>query len=517
MSYASVTYLLLFLPATALAYHLAPGRGRWIVLLAASWIFSALCSRMLVLYLLGCSAVTYFAARSMDALAAADADEDRTAKKKRAVFAAAAVLDLGVLVFLKYRNFLALTADQLLGLAHVPELFGHDAHIVLPLGISFYTLQAVGYLADVYLGKYPAERSFFRLSLFLSFFPCIAEGPIARYDETAAQLFAGSPLEPARCVCGIRRMLWGLMKKLIIADRVNIMVGEIYLSHSRYSGLAVVFAAVLYTVQIYADFSGMIDVSIGAGELFGVTVPENFSLPFLSQTVAEFWRRWHITLGAWLRDYVFYPLAMSERSFNLRRRAAKRLGPYYSGLLPTARAMFFVWLAMGFWHGSGWKYIVYGMYYFAIILAGMISEPWSARFCARLHIDRDGRPMAVFRTARTLVFVCIGMMLFRAGRLRVFLDMFRSIFLSAGTLPFLDGSIFTHGFDRKDLLVAAVGTAVMIAAGVLKARGVHLQALLSRQRLGVRWAVCFAMLFSIVIFGAYGGVYSAVDPIYAGF
>lgn len=518
MSYASFEYLGVFLTVSLLVYALIPQKRRWLVLLSASCFFYVLNSWRLSVFLLAAVLISWSAALGIERAGAAEETPKAVCRRRRrAVLAAAVAADLAILVFLKYYNFLGGAGDSLLGLAGLPPLFPQLDWLKLPLGISFYTLEAVSYLADVYLERCPAERNPAKLALFLLFFPTVVEGPVARWGSASETLFAGRMPDFRGCAFAAQRICWGMMKKLIIADRADILVNEIFNHHSQYSGLTVAFGAVLYTVQIYADFSGMIDVSLGSAELFGVRLPENFRQPFFSRTVTEFWRRWHITLGAWLRDYVFFPLSLSHRSMKLRKWGKRRLNPYYATLLPTARAMFFVWLAIGVWHGSGWKYIAYGLYYFVISLAGLLLEPLSARLCRLLRIDRTSRPYRAFQLARTLVFVCCGMMLFRADSLPVFWQMLRSVFAGGGAAPLLDGSLFTHGFDRHDLLATAAGTLAMLLADVLQERGVHLRTGIAAKPLPLRWGVYLALLLGLVIFGAYGGAYTATDPIYAGF
>lgn len=530
MSYASLGYLGVFLTLSFAVYYLVPLRRRWLVLLVGSCLFSVLNSGWLFCSLLATAAVSWRAGIRLngidDALTAAcenAASEEKAAlretaqKKKHRVVALALIIAFGLLVFFKYYNFLGQSIDKLLALAGAPEIFPFLGNLKLPLGISFYTLMAASYVLDVYRGKYRASESFPKVLLFLSFFPEIVEGPIGRFDRLSDQLTEGHAYDSHRCALAVQLILWGILKKLVIADRANGIVSEIFTNHAQYSGLTVVFAAALYTLQIYADFSGMIDVSRGSAELFGVTLDQNFQRPFFSHTVGEFWRRWHITLGTWLKEYIFFPASLSKRSISLRRWAQQHLKPYYANLLPLSRALLFVWAMNGIWHGSGWKYLAYGLYYFAITIIGLSFEPLNARICKGLHIDRASRGYHAFQLVRTLVLVCVGMMLFRADTLTDFSAMFASIFSGAGLEPFMSGAIFTHGFDRHDLLLTAVNVVMLIVIGVLQERGHALRNELSQKSLPVRWSVYFAMILIVIIFGAYGTGYQALDPIYGGF
>lgn len=530
MSYASFVYLGVFLTVSFTVYSLLPLRRRWLVLLVGSCLFSVLNSGWLFFSLLGTAAVTWYAGiclnRIEDKLTASseNAEPEEKArlhaaaqKKKRGVIRVALLITFGLLVFFKYYNFLGHSLDKLLTLTGLPPLFPFLGKLRLPIGISFYTLMAASYILDVYRGKYRASGSFPKVLLFLSFFPEIIEGPIGRFDRLSDQLTEGHPYDGRRCAFAVQLILWGMLKKLVIADRANALVCEVFSNHGQYAGLTVVLAAALYTLQIYADFSGMIDVSRGSAELFGITLDQNFQRPFFSHTVGEFWRRWHITLGAWLRDYIFFPASLSKRSISLRRWSQQHLRPFLANLLPLSRALLFVWATNGIWHGAGFKYIAYGLYYFAITMLGLLFEPLNARICGKLGIDRKSRGFRGFQLGRTLVLVCVGMMIFRADTLRDFAAMFTSIFSGAGLAPFMSGAIFTHGFDRHDLLVTALSAMLLVIVGMLQERGHSLREELSQKSLPVRWSVYFAMILTVVIFGAYGTGYQALDPIYGGF
>ena len=426
------------------------------------------------------------------------------------------VFNFGLLVFLKYYNFFGGTLNGLLMLLpfklQVPVL-----PLVLPLGISFYTLQATGYVIDVYRGKYAPDRHFGRVALFLAFFPQIVEGPIGRYDLLAQQLYEGHSFEYERVTKGLQLLLWGLFKKLVIADRANAFVGAVFDHPKEYEGLFILVATLMYTLQIYADFSGCIDIVSGSAELFGVRLSKNFERPFFSRSVGEFWRRWHITLGAWLRDYVFYSVSLSGPFAKLSRFVKAHMNAFLGGLIPSAFALLCVWLGNGFWHGASWKYVMYGLYYYALTMLGMLFEPLFCRFFEKTRLKRDGKLFGVFQTARTFVLVNIGMMLFRAKGFRWFCRMFRQMVSGFSLQPLLDGSLFQIGADWQDMAVLLAGALVLLAVGIWQERGHAIRSEVGRMPLPVRWCAYFALLFAVIIFGAYGEGYGAVDFIYGQF
>jgi D-alanyl-lipoteichoic acid acyltransferase DltB (MBOAT superfamily) len=252
------------------------------------------------------------------------------------------VLHIGLLVLLKYAPFFGQNLNALLLKLPLPVQLP-ALSLGVPVGISFFSLQAVSYISDVYHRRIRADDNLGRLALFLAFFPVVVEGPICRYSDTAQTLYEGKPLEYENVTFGIQRMVWGLFKKLVIADRLNILVEKIFTNYRDYSGIVVLLGAVCYTLQLYADFSGCIDLTIGTAEMFGVTVPENFRQPFFSRTASEFWRRWHITLGTWFKDYLFYPLSLTKHVKKIGREARKKLGRHLgqvaAGVLPLLRGL----------------------------------------------------------------------------------------------------------------------------------------------------------------------------------
>ena len=324
-------YLLIFLPAVLILYQLVPQKARWGVLLAASYALYITFSKYLVLLLMATAAFTYGIGIWLDRIGNECSEKqkectDRKQKsevkkafqKKRVTALRIGVLVLlGILFYVNYYNFVAENINIFLGKlgAQLPM-----ARVMFPMGISFYTLEAVGYIADVYWERYPAEKHLGKLALFLSFFPQIMEGPIARYQDTADALYAGAPLTMDDLREGFLRILWGLFKKMVISDRLSYLINYMFGHYDKYHGSLVVLMAVGYTVQLYCEFSGSIDIVIGSGRLFGIALPENFRRPFSAQSAAEFWPRWHMSLGTWFKNYVFYPVTTSSFVQNTNKK-----------------------------------------------------------------------------------------------------------------------------------------------------------------------------------------------------
>lgn len=529
MAYDSLLYGFVFLPVCMAVYQLAPGGWRRRVLLAFSYVFFYLLSGTLLVYLLGTTLLvhcigiwlTWLKSGERSALAEIRGSGKKAVKReyqrksRRVLFLGVAIL-LGVLAYLKYYNFFAQNVTGAMEAMNVP--FSLEARsLIMPVGISFYTLQAIGYMADVYWGKIEAETELEKTALFLAFFPQIMEGPIARYSDTADTLFAREPLEPKNLQNGYIRIIWGLFKKRVIADRLAVAVCAVFDNYTAYSGAVVAVSAVAYTVQLYMEFSGCMDIIIGSGEVFGIRLPENFRQPFCARNAAEFWRRWHITLGVWFKTYIFYPVSMSGPVKKWNQYGRKHLGKYLTMLGTSAMALLPVWLCNGLWHGARWSYIFYGMYYFTLILLGIAVQPLRDRVLAACRIDENSRWWRRIQITKTWVIIFTGELFFRANGFRAGLHMFRSIFEDFSIRPFQDGIFLGLGLERSDIAVVVAGCLVVAVIGMIKERGICVRARLAESRIPVRWCAYYALMLAVVVFAAYGDGYQAADMIYAGF
>lgn len=528
-SYGSLLYMGIFLPIVIILYTVVPQRLRPAVLLTASYVFFWILSGRLLACLLMTTATVYLAALWLDRLQADCARLSREASKperreirklfqrrRRWVLALAVMLQLGVLVLLKYSPFLAANLNRVSGLMGIPVSVPVPA-FVLPIGISFYTLQAAAYLTDVYRGTVAADRNPVRLALFMAFFPQIMEGPICRYSQTAEALWEGRQITWRNLTFGLQRITFGLLKKMVIADRLNILIETVYGDYARYDGGIIAVAMFFYTCQLYMEFSGTMDMVIGTAEIFGVVLPENFRCPFLAPTVAKFWTRWHITLGTWFKDYVFYPLTTSKGLSRLTIRARKVLGSRGGPLVSASVALFAVWLCNGLWHGAGWQYIFFGMYHFFWIVLGNILEPFVNRWAEKNGLDRESRPWRTLQILRTILLVNIGELFFRAEGLKAGLFMFRKLVTEFSLTSLWDGRILELGMDSLDFLIVLIAILLMEGIHVWSVRGISVRERIAGKSMAVRWAAYYGLILFVVIFGAYGVGYVPVDPIYAGF
>lgn len=523
----SAEYLFVFLPVFLLVYGVVPNPWRKRVLIAASCLFYTLISGKLIACLLLTAVMMHWIGlwldrlqtQMKDRLAAADKAERKAIKqsftaKKRAVVTLAAVWQIGLLLTLKYTGFFLGNLNTLLTILHSPVQFEIPTFLV-PVGLSFFSLQAVSYLLDVYRGVIPADDNLPRLLLFLGFFPQIVEGPICRYGQTAEALWNAPPIRYENLTRGLTRIAWGVMKKIVVADRLDPLVKNVFTDYASFDGGVIALAAVLYTVQLYMDFSGAMDAVLGTAQIIGITLPENFQRPFFSKTISEFWTRWHITLGAWFRDYVFYPVTTAAPMKKLTTRARKKLGNHYGPLLAGGIALFCVWLGNGVWHGVGWHFIFFGLYHFALIYSGNLLSPLTKRAGTMLHIDSERIVFRCLRILRTAVLVVIGELFFRAHGLRAGIRMFQMIF-TRFSFPVLNADLFSKlGVDGQDLMIVGVAVGIVFAVSLMQEKGVKVCDALYQRPTVIRWGALYALILFIIIFGAYGNGYTPVDPLYA--
>lgn len=499
------------------AYSISPKKYKWISLLAGSYLLAFVLSSYWIFLLIVTTTSVYFCALQIskqNALFNIQKEglekEERKALKKKFTVKKKTILLIGVFINLIIWILLKYCS---LPIYKINDVFQDNffVSIAFPiLGISYYTLQAIGYLVDVYRGKYEADKNFFRLSLFLGYFPQLIEGPIGRYDDLAYQLYEGHPFDYTQTAHGIQLFLWGLFKKIVIADRINIIVSEVYSNYSIYSGWIIALTAVLYAFQLYTDFSGYIDMATGISQMFGIRLAKNFERPFFSQTIGEFWRRWHISLGGWLRDYIFYPVSFSKGYMALNKKMHGKLKPFFEKFIASALPLLFVWLACGIWHGSGVQFVVYGMYYYVIMLVGMLLEPLYSRMLEKLKINKDAGFMRVIRVARTFLLVCFGFMIFRADSLTQFGNMVVQLF-KGGQWRIISTGII----DAYDFSAIFVSIGVLIFIETLQQKGVNIRDKVETFNLPLRWLIWLGLILAIVIFGAYGTGYSQVAPMYA--
>ena len=399
LMYSAPLYFVAFLPMIIMLYQLCPQKFRKFVLLLANYAFFFIWSKFFLVYQVITMLITYVSAKVIDHTA--------NKKTKKISLFIAIVINLGVLVVLKYTNFFG---ENIFAIFHQPFT---PVRLIAPIGISYYTLQMISYLMDTSSGKIHSDHSIVDFAVYANFFPTLIQGPITRFNEIKDSIHAGNPITYQNLKFGSQRILFGLMKKMIIADRLDPAVSKIFTSYTQ-DGLFSLIGAVLCTIQLYMDFSGIVDICLGSAEIFGIKLPENFRQPFFAENASDFWRRWHITLGTFLRDYVFYPISLAKPIRRLSKFFTKHFGKAAGKFIGPFIALFAVWFLNGLWHGPYWSYIFYGIYYFCFMVLEIILKKPIDTFLKKYQIDDNHIGLRLFRFIKLFIIVIIGELFFRA-------------------------------------------------------------------------------------------------------
>lgn len=526
MLFTSYNFIL-FLVVLFIIYYLIPKKYQWMLLLLGSFVFYSYSGWDNVAYITVTILATYFVSLKIGQLYEQQdsyikenkgslAREDRkkykakiNAKQKKYLLLCL-LFDLGILAVLKYTNFVISNINSIGNLFKATKISFLD--IALPMGISFYTFQSVGYLVDVYRGKYAPEKNLGKFALFVSFFPQLVQGPISRFDDLGEQLYAGHSFDYKNVSFGIQRILWGFFKKLVIADRILVGVNTITQNPETYQGIYVFLGMIFYAVQLYADFTGGIDITIGIAQVFGIELKENFQRPFFSKSIVEYWRRWHITMGTWFRDYVFYPVSISSPMLKLSKFSRKHLGEKLGKKVPVYLSTIIVWSATGIWHGASWNFIVWGLLNCLVIIVSQEFEPLYAKFHSKFNV-RHNFFFRLFQVARTFLLMCSIRILDCYRNVGISFKMYFSMFTNWNFGEIFNGGLLGLGLKKSDYIVLIFGIIIMTVFSLIQRKGSVREQLTEKSDV-LQYAVGIALFVSIITFGAYGIGYDSNQFIY---
>ena len=509
-------YYFIFLLIGVILYYAFP-RKQWIISLLLSFVYYFFAATpWTFLCLLGTTTVVFFSAKQV----AHDYKEPHS-KKDRIILYLTLVSVVGLWLGFAGRDFWTTPANtvcRLMGL----ELPFQKPLWAVPIGMGYYTAQTIGYLLDCYMGVAQPQQNFFKLLLFVCFFPQLTTGPISRIHQLEG-LYKSHSLSYENITFGVQRIMWGLGKKLILADRAGILVNTIWGDLATYNGYYHWVALLLYPIQMYCDFSGCMDIVIGSAQLFDIHLPENFKNPFFSRTIQEFWQRWHITLGSWAKDYVMYPLLKTPLmvKFNgiCKHKFGKRLGKF----IPVTLASLMVWLTMGVWHG-GIKYIVgVSLYYWVFLSLGDLLKPCFSKLTRLFRVNTTVFSWHLFQSIRTYLIYGFGAVFFRADSVKDgfrFIGSLFTMFFNGEYNPWIwvDGSLNHLGLDDKDMLVMICAILIVfIAEAMSEHLNIPLRAWVAQQNLVFRWVLYIIGFFALITFALYGADYVASAFIYGNF
>ncbi len=465
---------LIFFPVVTALYFASPYRFRWALLLAASYYFYGSWNWKYLGLIVASTLIDYIAARGMGATV--------TQRGRRLFLVASLVGNLGILFTFKYYNFFRDSAEELftrLGL----ESALPAADLLLPVGISFYTFQSLSYTVDVYLRKRDPERHLGRFALYVAFFPQLVAGPIERSTRLLPQLAQHHDFEYDRVTHGIKQMGWGLIKKIVIADNLALFVDAVYTSPQDHDAVTLAVATFAFAFQIYCDFSGYSDIAIGAARVMGIDLMQNFNRPYFARSVGEFWRRWHISLSTWFRDYVYIPLG--------------------GGRVDQARLyvnLMTVFVLSGLWHGANWTFVCWGAVHGACLVLSRATEKIRERFALPDSGARNAIQIAI-----TFTIVCLAWVFFRAQTMadaQFILTQFATVPIELAHFDFAQWRATLPG-PGYNTTIGFVGIAVLVAIQACQANGAILDRL-SAHPTWFRWSIYSAALWLLILFGNFG-------------
>lgn len=524
MTYLSFRFIILLLSTISL-YYILSRRFRWLILLLASVIFYVYAGYDKLLIVIVTSLLIWTASHAISRQyykVEQEIAEQKLRGKEKAVMLAkhkrkcrnflllpALCLVIGVLAYCKFATMLE---EALWHLFSYPISF----EVIVPLGISYYTFSSIGYLLDVYWRKTKPISNYFKFLLCVLYFPQIVQGPIARYNRLEKELFKEHTFDYKQVCFGIQLMLYGYAKKMIIADRLALYTSQVFGNLQSYEGLVVLIAIFASVFQLYMDFSGCMDIVCGASQIFGIPLDRNFQHPFFSTSTAEFWRRWHITLGTWFKDYVYMPVAVSKWLIKLITKIRNKFGKEPAKVVNTVIPLLIVWLLTGVWHGTGLDYIIWGLYYGVIIICATVFAGHYKRLAEVLHIDTSTNSYRLFQMIRTFLVFAGGRLLTAPGSISNTILAVRQMFCNFNPWIFWDGTLYGMGIDYKDWCVVIIGLLIVLRVSILQERG-SVREMIARRNIVLRWIIYYGAFFAILIFGMYGSGYNASDFIYGNF
>lgn len=476
-------YFVVFLLVILLIYWLMPRKVRWIVLLFGSLLFYSIFGIKPLIMVVLSSWVTWSCGFALEKLS--------TSKKRsrKCLLIAGIITSLSILIYCK-----------------VYSLFDLKYGFIIPLGVSYYTFSSISYLADIYWKKDEAEENYFRFLLFVLFFPKILEGPISRHRIIGRQLRCTHRFDYEQFCFGVQRILWGYFKKMVIADRFLVVSSTIFENYKNYQGQFFIVGALASAIQIYCDFSGCMDIALGVSECFGITLEENFRRPFFSSGVGEFWRRWHITLGAWFKDYVYMPIAISPRLLRITKWVKNHLGVRCSKSFVTIVPLTIVWILTGFWHGTGIDYLAWGCYWGSLIIISSVFNPEISLLCKKMRLPINSIGWKKMQIVRTFLLFCLGRLITvcGTGNLDGCFYAIKSLLSHMNIWIWFDKSLYNLGLDMMDFWIGIVGVALLWMVECKQEKGIKIRETLSTKPYYLRLIIYICAVLAILVFGMYG-------------
>lgn len=508
-------YFFVFLIMGVSVYYLVPKKLQWMVLLGCSVVFYFFAASFhTIIYLVISTLIAYLSTLLMERRKARDGNN-------RFLFwitMTAIVVNIGMWFVLKGSSFWMkglFILNRVSSLVPVVQSFS----VVGALGMAYYTSQVIGYILDVYWGNAEPQHNPLKLFLFVCYFPQLTVGPISRYNDLKT-IYDPHRLSYQNISFGCQRILWGLFKKLVISDRVGIIVNGIWSDIQAYTGIWWWIAVFLFPLQLYTDFSGCMDIVLGVSELFDIHLKENFRNPFFSRNSQEFWQRWHITLGTWARDYVYYPVLKSKFLVTLGKKSKKRFGKRWGKFIPWTVGMAILWFVMGFWHGSMQHIVGVSLWFWSMLVLSELFKPVFDYSINKIGIKTDVTSWHIFQSVRTYFVYSLGAVAFSSVGIRGGLEHYKLLLHSGdywNPWVLFDKSILNLGVTWQDVNLIIVGVLFLFIVAILREKHEYARLWIQKQNLIFRWLIWFVLFSIVLIEGLYGEGYDASLFIYQGF
>ncbi len=471
---------MVFFPVVTVLFFLLPHRFRWFMLLAASCYFYMAFIPYYILILFATIIVNYWAGILIE----------RTDGDNRKIYLIIClVTTIAILFVFKYFNFFNTNfaqAAQFLGWNYSIE----NLRLMLPIGLSFHTFQSMSYIIEVYRGNQKAEKNFGIFSLYVMFYPQLVAGPVERPQNLLHQFYERHDFDYQRVADGLKLMAWGMFKKIVIADRLTVLVDRVYNNPYDFTGLPLIIASIAFTFQIYCDFSGYSDIAIGSAQVMGFKLMDNFNRPYFSKSVSEFWKRWHISLSTWFRDYLYISLGGNR---------VKKWRWYFN--------LFFTFLVSGLWHGANWTYIFWGAIHGSFLIVSIWTQGIRNRIVNFMGLKKHPKIYRFIQVIIVFTLVSFAWIFFRARNITEAFYVVSHLFVGLDRITGIVGlkmAIDSIGISKYELYVALIAILAMETIHFIQRHG-SIRHMLNRKPLLLRWAVYYLLIISIIFFGVYGG------------
>ena len=476
-----------FFPIVLLLYHIIPQKVRYIWLLICSYIFYMFWNAKYAVLIFTSTVITYVCGLLINRF--------RNNRMRKIILILCLLSNLGILFYFKYIEFAVDAICKTFRIIHI-DIQVPVFDIILPVGISFYTFQALGYAIDVYRGEIKPERNFLRYALFVSFFPQLVAGPIERSKNLLTQLSDPKKLSYDDFREGILLMIWGYFLKIVIADRAALFIDTVYGNYTKYNGWYIIIATFLFAFQIYCDFYGYSVIAMGSAKMLGIKLMENFDSPYLARSVSEFWRRWHISLTSWFKDYLYIPLGGNRKG---------KIRKYINILI--------VFLVSGLWHGANFSFIIWGGANGLFQIIGELLKPVRDKTVKIFQVNKNLFSYKLFSLIVTFILVDFTWIFFRASGTKVAIKIISEMKPWNPWILF-DGSLYNAGLDSKNFCLLIISLLILLFADICKYKGVILRRWILSEGLVFRCVLIAVSIWLVMIFGIWGPAYDAASFIY---